>query len=58
MTQKTGREQSHRKNEHPADAKQLHSPFSFNIRSRRNKTSLKALSRGYKHLTYNRRISG
>jgi hypothetical protein len=58
MTQKTGREQAPRKHEHPADAKQIHSPFAFNIRSPKNKTSLKALSKGHKNWTYNRRISG
>jgi hypothetical protein len=58
MTQKTGREQATRKHEHPADAKQIHSPFAFNIRSPKNKTSLKALSKGHKNWTYNRRISG
>jgi hypothetical protein len=58
MTQKTGREQARRKPEHTADTKQIHSPFSFNIRSPRNKTTLKSLSRGHKVWTYNRRISG
>ena len=58
MAQKTGREQAHRRNDHTADAKQIHSPFSFNIRSRKNKFSSKSLSKGFRHLTYNRRISG
>lgn len=58
MTHKTGREQAHRKHDHPNDAKQLHSPLSFNIRSPKNKTALKALSKGHRHQTYNRRISG
>lgn len=58
MTQKTGREQAHRKHDPSADAKQLHSPFGFNLRSKKNKTTLKLLSRGHRHLMYNRRISG
>ena len=58
MTQKTGREEPRRKQDAPADAKQLHSPFNFNIRKSKNKVSLKALSRGYRHQTLNRRISG
>jgi hypothetical protein len=58
MTQKTGREQPPRKQDQPADAKQMHSPFAFNLKSSKNKTTLKGLSRGHKTWTFNRRISG
>ena len=56
MTQKTGREQAHRKVENSKDAKQPHS--NFYLRSPKDKTLLKVLSRSHKNWTFNRRISG
>lgn len=56
MTHKTGSEHQPRKS--APETKQPHAPFSFNVRSKKNKALPRELSRGHRNWTFNRRISG